>query len=226
MMCKFAPSITKSAMRFPIIYQHSDFIILHKPAGVSVHRDDAETGLTVQVAQQLGVEQVWLVHRLDKITSGLLILALNKPAAAEFYRLFEQHQIQKTYWAVATQKPKKKQGNIVGDMQKARNGAWKLSQRRENPAVTTFTSHSIAPNLRHFILQPKTGKTHQLRVAMKSLGSPILGDQLYGGDKAERVYLHAYQLDFVYQGQTISVCVEPEMDDIWVKCAGFVLDQI
>lgn len=209
----------------PIIYRHSDFVIIHKPAGVSVHRDEQAVGLTEKIANQLGVVQVWLVHRLDKITSGLLILALNKTAAATFYQLFEQHQIQKTYWAISNQKPKKKQGRIVGDMARTRNGAWKLCQSRENPAVTTFTSHSIAPNLRHFILQPKTGKTHQLRVAMRSLGSPILGDALYG-DAADRVYLHAYQLEFDYQGEKISVSVLPAMTAIWQKAADFVMDQI
>lgn len=195
---------------FSICYQHSDFVIINKPEGISVHKDDQAVGLTQQLANQLGVEQVWLVHRLDKVTSGLLILALNKETAAYFYQLFEQHQIQKTYWALATQKPKKKQGKIVGDMQKSRNGAWKLCHSTQNPAITQFESHSIAPNLRHFILQPKTGKTHQLRVAMKSLGSPILGDELYGGQPADRVYLHAYRLDFEYSGESISVAVMPK----------------
>lgn len=195
---------------FSICYQHSDFVIINKPEGISVHKDDQAVGLTQKLANQLGVEQVWLVHRLDKVTSGLLILALNKETAAYFYQLFEQHQIQKTYWALATQKPKKKQGKIVGDMQKSRNGAWKLCHSTQNPAITQFESHSIAPNLRHFILQPKTGKTHQLRVAMKSLGSPILGDELYGGQPADRVYLHAYRLDFEYSGESISVAVMPK----------------
>lgn len=195
---------------FSICYQHSDFVIINKPAGISVHKDDQAVGLTQKLANQLGVEQVWLIHRLDKVTSGLLILALNKETAAYFYQLFEQHQIQKTYWALATQKPKKKQGKIVGDMQKSRNGAWKLCHSTQNPAITQFESHSIAPNLRHFILQPKTGKTHQLRVAMKSLGSPILGDELYGGQPADRVYLHAYRLDFEYSGESISVAVMPK----------------
>ena len=107
------------------------------------------------------------------MTSGLLILALNAESAAEFFRLFAEHHIQKTYLALSNQKPKKKQGLIVGDMQKARNGAWKLCPSKENPAITRFESVSCEPNLRLFILKPQTGKTHQLRVAMKSLGSQM-----------------------------------------------------
>ena len=79
-----------------IIYQHHDFIIIDKPCGVSVHKDREEVGLTQMLARQLNVEQVWLVHRLDKITSGLLILALNETAAATLSNLFAQHLIQKT----------------------------------------------------------------------------------------------------------------------------------
>ena len=78
-----------------------------------------------------------------------------------FSDFFSEHHIQKTYLALSNQKPKKKQGLIVGDMQKARNGAWKLCQSKENPAITRFESVSCEPNLRLFILKPQTGKTHQ-----------------------------------------------------------------
>ena len=90
-------------MTFQIVFQHPDFIVINKPNGISVHKDDADVGLTRLVAQQLGVPQVWLVHRLDKVTSGLLILALNEKAAMTLSRKFAEHQIQKTYLALATQ---------------------------------------------------------------------------------------------------------------------------
>ncbi|OOR99613.1 RNA pseudouridine synthase [Haemophilus paracuniculus] len=202
---------------FPLCYQHNDFVIINKPCGISVHKDDNDIGLTTALAQQLGVEQVWLVHRLDKMTSGLLMLALNRESAKTLSQMFADHQIQKTYWALSNHKPKKKQGKIVGDMARSRNGAWKLCKSLENPAITQFHSVSIEPKLRHFILQPKTGKTHQLRVAMKSLGSPILGDHLYRGDPADRLYLHAHRLDFYYQGENISVTCEPTSGELWGK---------
>lgn len=206
-------------MKFDILYQHRDFIIIYKPCGISVHKDEAEVGLTTLVANQLGVPQVWLVHRLDKITSGLLILALNAESAAEFSRLFAEHNIQKTYLALSNQKPKKKQGSIIGDMQKSRNGAWKLCQSKENPAITTFESVSCEPNLRLFILKPQTGKTHQLRVAMKSLGSPILGDGLYGKNAPEidRTYLHAAKLDFEFKGEKIKLFAMPKEGEWWQR---------
>ncbi|MCI7479223.1 TIGR01621 family pseudouridine synthase [[Pasteurella] aerogenes] len=203
-------------MLIDIIYKHADFIIIDKPCGISVHKDEQAIGLTSLVAQQLQLPQVWLVHRLDKATSGLLILALNESAAAELSAIFAQHQIHKTYLALACDKPKKKQGLIRGDMQKGRNGSWKLCLSQQNPAITRFYSVSCEPNLRLFVLQPQTGKTHQLRVAMKSLGSPILGDERYGGNrvKSDRTYLHAYHLSFIYCGQPIEVKCLP-------KCGAF-----
>ena len=204
-------------MKLDIVYQTDDFIIIYKPCGLSVHKDQSKIGLTTLLAEQLGVPQVWLVHRLDKVTSGLLILALNAESAAEFFRLFAEHRIQKTYLALSNQKPKKKQGLIVGDMQKARNGAWKLCPSKENPAITRFESVSCEPNLRLFILKPQTGKTHQLRVAMKSLGSPILGDALYGKntEKIDRTYLHAARLQFEFKGQAFDVFTSPKEGEWW-----------
>ena len=208
-------------MKLDIVYQTDDFIIIYKPCGLSVHKDQSEIGLTTLLAEQLGVPQVWLVHRLDKVTSGLLILALNAESAAEFFRLFAEHRIQKTYLALSNHKPKKKQGLIVGDMQKARNGAWKLCPSKENPAITRFESVSCEPNLRLFILKPQTGKTHQLRVAMKSLASPILGDALYGKktEKIDRTYLHAARLQFEFKGQAFDVFTPPKEGEWWHRDA-------
>ena len=208
-------------MKLDIVYQTDDFIIIYKPCGLSVHKDQSEIGLTTLLAEQLGVPQVWLVHRLDKVTSGLLILALNTESAAEFFRLFAEHRIQKTYLALSNHKPKKKQGLIVGDMQKVRNGAWKLCPSKENPAITRFESVSCEPNLRLFILKPQTGKTHQLRVAMKSLASPILGDALYGKktEKIDRTYLHAARLQFEFKGQAFDVFTPPKEGEWWHRDA-------
>ncbi len=85
-------------MKIEVVYQHSDFIIINKPEGISVHKNQEEQGLTEFVAKQLNVPQVWLVHRLDKVTSGLLILALNAESAAEFSRLFLNTKFIKLTW--------------------------------------------------------------------------------------------------------------------------------
>ena len=113
-------------------------------------------------------------------------------------------------------------------MKKAREGAWKLCQTKDNPAITRFESVSCEPNLRLFILKPQTGKTHQLRVAMKSLGSPILGDGLYAKntEKIDRTYLHATQLEFDYLNNFISVTCLPSQGQFWIKPTVFEQIQV
>ncbi len=190
---------------FDILLQTPDFVVINKPTGLSVHRDQNDSGLTEMLAQQLGVPQLWLVHRLDKPTSGVLLLALNADAAAELAQAFANREVKKTYLALSDRKPSKKQGWIKGDMVRSRQSTWKLTRGMENPAQTRFCSHSSEPGCRLFVLRPLTGKTHQLRVAMKSLGSPILGDTLYGGTPANRLYLHAWHLSFPFRGAWFAV---------------------
>ena len=200
---------------FDILLQTPDFVVINKPAGLSVHRDQNDSGLTEMLAQQLGVPQLWLVHRLDKPTSGALLLALNADAASELAQAFANREVKKTYLALGDRKPSKKQGWIKGDMVRSRQGAWKLTRSMENPAQTRFSSHSSEPGRRLFVLQPLTGKTHQLRVAMKSLGSPILGDTLYGGTPADRLYLHAWRLSFSFRGDWFTV--EAPLGEGWPR---------
>lgn len=204
--------------KISIVYQHPDFIVIDKPIGMSVHKDQQQSSLPDFVAKQQGLPALWLVHRLDKITSGLLILARNAQAAAELSNLFQQHQIEKHYIALSMDKPKKKQGIIIGDMQKTRNGSWKLCHSRKNPAITRFTSVSCQAGLRLFHLIPKSGKTHQIRVALKSISSPILGDQRYG-DKTQfdRTYLHAYALKFHYQSESFFIKQRPRQGSYFLQ---------
>lgn len=184
-----------------IQFQNEDFVVTVKPQGVSFHSETGEPGLFEQVKTQLNTGELYPVHRLDKLTSGLVIFAKHQSAAAEFGGLFEQHQVDKYYVAISDQKPKKKQGWIKGDMAKARRGAFKLLRTMDNPAKTRFISTSVTPGTRLYLLKPYSGKTHQLRVALKSVGAPIIGDELYGGEPADRAYLHAYALRFTLSGE-------------------------
>lgn len=184
-----------------VVYEHTDFYVVEKPAELSFHSEDGP-GFVVLAERQFN-EKLYAVHRLDKVTSGLIILARNKSAAATFTELFAQHSIDKFYLAITDSKPKKKQGWVVGDMAKSRRGTYKLLASNLNPAITRFYSISFKAGFRAFILKPFSGKTHQLRVALKSIGSPILGDIAYSGTASDRTYLHAYALSFTWQGENL-----------------------
>lgn len=194
---------------FEIIDQQDDFIVINKPAGLGFHDDEIDKGVHNQLKAQLELVELYPVHRLDKLTSGLLIFAKTKQAAQTFQKLFEQKQIQKFYLAVSDQKPKKKQGVIKGDMEKSRRGMWKLTRTMHNPAISQFFSYSIGAGKRLFLIKPHTGKTHQIRVALSSIGSPILGDNYYGKNNAERGYLHAFALSFFLDSQLYQYILPP-----------------
>ncbi len=222
-------------MMFHIVFEHEHWLAIDKPAGVSFHSEQANTtgelGVIEQLRSQLNTRDLWPVHRLDKLTSGLLLVAKSKAAAAQLSAMFAEHQVQKYYLAIAAQKPKKKQGWVIGDMALARRGAHKLLPTRTNPAITQFFSVAWGKGQRLCLLKPHTGKTHQLRVALKSLGAPIVGDTLYGGtlntaNKPDetvadtRMYLHAYALDFVYDQQHFQLTCLPTQGAAWIDLPG------
>lgn len=208
-----------------IVHNHADWVIVNKPAGISMQQEQSEpNGLSLLQLSLAAVQNIdpsttrlWPVHRLDKATSGLVIFAKSAAAAAQFGELFSTQKISKLYLAVALGKPKKKQGWVKGDMEKGRNGSWLLTRSQNNPAVTYFNSCAIqvdtntVDNLsnRLYLVTPKTGKTHQIRVALKSLGCAILGDERYKGAVADRCYLHAFRVVFNWQGSEHQHQCEP-----------------
>jgi tRNA pseudouridine32 synthase/23S rRNA pseudouridine746 synthase len=201
---------------YSIIEAHNDFLLICKHPGVSFHSAGEEGGLTSCLRSEPGINNLYTVHRLDTMTSGLLLFAKNKKAARELSQQFRDRQVEKYYLAVSDCRPKKKQGLITGDMEKARRGAWKLARTVNNPAITRFFSCSLGGGMRLFMLKPYTGKTHQLRVALKSIGAPVLGDPVYHkkekeGNAPDRGYLHSYALRFHLQGKSYSFVHRPDI---------------
>jgi len=209
---------------FRLVFEHADFVLLNKAANVSFHSEDG-AGLVVQAAALLGYA-LYPVHRLDKVTSGLIIFARSAAAAAELSALFTTQNIQKYYLALSTGKNNKKQGWVKGDMAPARRGAYKLLSSHDNPAVSYFISAGFAneqqalpARLRLYLIKPFTGKTHQIRVALKSVSAPILGDELYQADPSDRVYLHAYALCFHYKNQDWRFVCAPDFGQYFLTTA-------
>lgn len=195
---------------FDILYTHPDFIVVIKHPNVSVHKDEGETMLLQEVATKTGDPKLYLVHRLDKMTSGLLLLARSSKAASALATLFSDREIEKYYLAIGSSKPKKKQGAVIGDMERSRRSTWKLINRRDNPAITQFFSTASGQGERLLLCKPHTGKTHQIRVALKSVGSAIVGDAIYNAScKADRGYLHAFALRFNYLNEEYKFISDP-----------------
>lgn len=198
-----------------ILFRNDDFIAVLKYSGESYHNDNKEeVGFFNNVKAALGIN-LYSVHRLDKDTSGIMLFALNLNAHKQLLDLFSQRQIYKVYLALSDKKPKKKQGIIKGDLESTRGGSYKLTFGMSNPSITRFKSFK-KEDIYFFLFRPKTGRTHQLRVVAKSLGSSILGDSRYGGTSAKRMYLHCYQMKFSWNDEVINIKSDPSEVDFLI----------
>jgi len=209
-------------MPFTLYDEQDDFLLINKSPDTNFHCEDGELGLFEHVKRSLNRPSLLPVHRLDKMTSGALLFAKNKTAAHLLSEQFKQRQIEKFYLALSDGKPKKKQGLIKGDMVKSRRGSWKLLTSQQNPAITQFFSTSVQPGLRLFLIKPHTGKTHQIRVALNSIGAAALGDPLYHAKTdsvIDRGYLHAYGLGFTFKGKTFQYLVPPLQGTLFLATA-------
>ncbi len=185
----------------PVIYEDKDIIVIDKPAGVISHARGKywnEPSVASFVRQKTGQDgdRAGIVHRLDRVTSGVMICAKNVETLSFLQKQFSERKVKKTYMAIVAGHLKPEQAII--DMPIARNPL-KPQTFRGDPAgkeartqylvVKSAGSHDLVS------LEPKTGRTHQIRVHLNETGHPIVGDHLYGGEEADRLYLHAVSLD-------------------------------
>lgn len=187
----------------PIIYEDDDVLVIDKPAGVLSH---SRGGLTreASVASFLrkhvdGLstgERAGIVHRLDRVTSGVMICAKNETTMKFLQKQFQDRKVHKTYVAVTDKAPKHMKALIDAPIGRDQNNP---KQFHVDPhGKVSSTQYEVTPLKNgNFLwnLTPLTGRTHQLRVHLKYLGCPIIGDELYEGEPAERLFLHANMLE-------------------------------
>jgi 23S rRNA pseudouridine1911/1915/1917 synthase len=208
------------AIPLEVLYEDDQLLVLNKPPGIVVHPAPGNwTGTLVNallhyfqisggtVSSIGGKERPGLVHRLDKDTSGVMVIAKTDQAHRHLCGQFKLHTIIRVYEALVWQVPKRGHGTIelaIGRDAKERK---KFSSRTSRPkdAITEYAvDRRFGKAAAHLLLYPRTGRTHQLRVHLASLGHPILGDPTYGGRKVcsldgvevPRVMLHARTLGF------------------------------
>jgi 23S rRNA pseudouridine1911/1915/1917 synthase len=195
-----------------IIYEDDALLVVNKPAGMVVHPALGHPSGTLvnallahcpQVAQVGGPDRAGIVHRLDKDTSGLILVAKDEESRAALQRQFKRRRVVKTYLALVEDQVQPKEGVIEAPVGRDKRQRKKMAVvRRGRPARTTYRALEYFP--RHTLLEvrPHTGRTHQVRVHLAWLGYPIVGDGVYGHRRQRllksRHFLHATRLRFTH----------------------------
>lgn len=191
-----------SKNELPILYIDDNVIVVNKPCGVLTHSKGAlNDEFTVAdyfrkyTTYNLDTNRPGIVHRLDRDTSGVIIGARNPETAEMLQKQFANRTTKKIYYAVLVGVPKLTKANI--DLPIGRNPTSPSTFRVDSNGKPAYTKYEIIESTNKYSLvklEPHTGRTHQLRVHMKYIGTPILGDKIYG-KIADRLYLHAASLE-------------------------------
>ena len=198
-----------------IVYEDNDLLVINKAAGMVVHpasghhEDTLVNALLARYPDLYdgeGGTRPGIVHRLDKDTSGLMVVAKNLHTQAALVEQFKQHQVTKRYLALVEGNVSLEQGSIDAPIGRD-------AHHRQQMAITTVGSREARTHFRVLLrfsrrtlllLQLETGRTHQIRVHLKAIGHPIVGDPVYGSNHTrsrpglDRQFLHSYQLAFVH----------------------------
>ncbi|MEK7472308.1 MAG: RluA family pseudouridine synthase [Patescibacteria group bacterium] len=187
----------------PIIYEDDDVLVIDKPAGVLSHsrggltREASVASFLRKHVDGLGTgDRAGIVHRLDRVTSGVMICAKNEPTMKFLQKQFQDRKVHKTYVAVTDKAPKHMKAMIDAPIGRDQNTPKQFHVDPHGKASSTKYEVKPLKNGKYlWELTPLTGRTHQLRVHLKYLGCPIIGDELYEGTPADRLYLHANLLE-------------------------------
>lgn len=210
---------TISPEHIPIntLYEDGHVIVLTKPSGMVVHPGAGRPGRTLVNALKYHFPEIGpigpemrpgIVHRLDKDTSGLMVVARSEKAYRELQRQFKERQVEKIYWGLVSGKVPKEKGTIDWALGRHVKHGKKMSvkTKKPRPAKTHFMVLERFQKFTFLEIRPVTGRTHQIRVHLAASGHPIVGDPRYGNKRAKmhfsRLFLHAARLGFTHPETT------------------------
>ena len=187
-------SVSRKEIEKMTIFQDDELLILNKPSGIAVQGGTKiKKNIDDLLKSSFKSMKSRLVHRIDKETSGILIIALNRKIADHLSVLFREKKITKKYWALNVGNIKKGEGIINKKIKKKNSDNY-------YEALTEYNNYmKISDNLNFIIFKPITGRNHQIRIHSKELGIPILGDKRYGNvDDSEKLHLHSRSVEFYH----------------------------
>ena len=211
-----------------ILYEDDSLLALNKPSGFSsVPESERLPDLSTEVQKYFEGRYISLLHRLDKDTSGILLFAKNKVHESRYLEQFRTHSIKKTYIARVYGNLKLRKGKILTHigLKETRGGVGKwgnVTQGQGKEALTFYKTLKEYKDSSLVELRPVTGRTHQLRVHMASMGHPILGDSIYGTNQslkisAERLMLHAFKISIKHALRDMLLEIEAPLPEIFLS---------
>ena len=216
-----------------IVFENEDLIVVNKPAGMVVHPAaghssgtlvNAVLGYDPDIEGIGGEERPGVVHRLDKETSGLILLAKNERAHRWLQDQFRLRKVEKTYLALVDGKPPTPSGRVetyIGRDPSHRKQMAIVSESRGREAISEYKTVESFANHTLLEFHPLTGRTHQIRLHCAFLGCPIVGDEVYGRKKStvkiNRHFLHAYRLKIMLPDQNETKLFEAPLPDELVQ---------
>lgn len=198
--------------------EFDDFLVFNKPFGVRTHKvAENQFGFVEFLSHKLKRE-LWVVHRLDKETSGLMLFATSKKAAADLSALFEEHKIKKSYLFLTDHPHASRSISIKTHIEKQDHF---FVNKEGAPPNSDTDFEFIGSHEKYFLWKafPKTGKPHQIRLHAQKAGIPILGDSEHAGSIHHRLALHSETLEFIWKEKKIALSNEPpQMMSLFDDC--------
>lgn len=196
----------KSSERIDIIYEDKDIIVVNKPSGLLTVSTDKEKEKTLfhkvymYIKKKNKNNKVFIVHRLDKDTSGIVLFAKNESLKIKFQNDWDSLAKERKYVAIVHGTLEKDKGEIISWLKETKTLLTYSSKPGDGKkAITNYRVINCNNNYSLLEIDIKTGRKNQIRVHMKDLNNPIVGDQKYGTkDKFKRMYLHAYKLSVIH----------------------------
>ena len=207
------------ALPVEILYEDPSVIAIHKPAGLVVHAGaGTESGTLVNrlvhhfamLSQVGGSLRPGIVHRLDKGTSGVLLVARDDAAHHALAQQFSGRTVEKIYLALVHGRIRHQEGRITAPIARDPERRIRMTTRLASgrSALTEYRVRKRFEKFTYLEVRIGTGRTHQIRVHLASLGHPVAGDRLYGAPPAERIFLHAHRISFTSPATGRRVTVE------------------
>ncbi len=199
-------------MELPILYEDDDLLVVYKPEGLAAipERDPSQPSARRLLETSRG-ERLWVVHRLDKEASGVLLFARSAGAHRYMNTLFEQRQVRKLYRVLVHGRLASKQGQIQAPIRMYGSGRMGVDPDRGKPSETRYRVLAYLDEAYSLIeAWPLTGRRHQIRVHCYHIGHPIVGDSRYGDRSVQQRYprlmLHAFSMRFRHpKGQELEI---------------------